>query len=132
MVFIATIRYAARVVVSPRDDDLVEEFVTLSHRGFESHPLLLLYNRQQKADGVKQDWTNPPPAHPTGRLAWELRTPTLWHCECFLRTVPQACPMVLSKACRAVSAITGTQPRASGGKSPVSASGGSYASIHRN
>ena len=103
-----------------------------THRGVGTHPLLLLYNRQQKADGVKQDWTNHPPAHPTGRLAWELRTPTLLRCERFLRTVPQACPVVLSKACRAVSAVTGTQPRASGGRSPASASGGSHASIHRN
>jgi hypothetical protein len=104
-------------------------YITLIQCGFKPHPLLLLYNRQQKADGVKQDWTNPPPAHPTGRPAWELRTPTLLRCERFLRTVPQACPTVLSKACRAVSAVTGTQPRASSVRSPVSAIGGSHASI---
>ena len=45
------------------------------HRGEGTHPLLLLYNRQQKADGVKQDWTNLPPVHPTGRLAWEWVNP---------------------------------------------------------
>jgi hypothetical protein len=101
--------------------------------GRGTHPFLLLYNRQQKADGVKQDWTNHPPANLTGRLAWELSTPTLLRCERFLRTVPQACPMALYKACRALSAsgsaVTGTQPRASGERSPVCASGGSHASI---
>jgi hypothetical protein len=31
-----------------------------THNGDRIHPLLLLYNGQQKADGVKQDWTNHP------------------------------------------------------------------------
>ncbi|MEJ2599358.1 MAG: hypothetical protein P8Z00_13570 [Anaerolineales bacterium] len=42
-------------------------FEQLTHRGAGARPLPLLYNRQQKADGVKQDWTNHSPAYPTGR-----------------------------------------------------------------
>jgi hypothetical protein len=64
----------------PRLSAIWKKFQTSTggtQRGAGTHSLLLLYNRQQKADGVKQDWTNHPPAHPTGRLAWELRTPTL-------------------------------------------------------
>ena len=70
---------------------------------------LLVYNGQNSADEVKQIvMTQSSVCHPIG-TGLGLRTMITLRCERHMWTVPQACQAAPSKACRAVSAITGTR-----------------------